>query len=219
MCGIIGYRNTQTTKDDLSVLSRVLIESRIRGKHASGIAWFDGKSIKSYVKPIPIDELLTKFNLSKTVYDGNISLIAHSRYSTSDIRYNQPIVGNHLAIAMNGVITQSSPDTWEETYGYKCKTKNDSELLLRALENDDNVFEVFDSSSIAMVALDDTGNLMYTRNGIRPLWMGKIGNGTVYASTYDILNRAGVQGITKINPSDYRELQRRDMRHGFQESK
>lgn len=218
MCGIIGYHNKNVTKNDLSMLKRVMIESRIRGKHASGIAWFDGKSINSYVKPVPIDELLDNFDLEQTVYNGEILLIAHARYSTSDIKYNQPLVGEHFAIAHNGVITQSPPETWKSIYGYNCSTKNDSELILKALEYDDNVLIKFPESSMAVIAINDSGELLHFRNSIRPLWSGCIGEGVVYASTFDILKRAGVSGIDKVNSSDCLEMQNRSMRNELRKS-
>lgn len=209
MCGIIGFTSTKVSDSDLQILKRVMIESRIRGKHASGIAWWDGSSIKSRVLPIPIDQLLDNFDLHSTISGGHVSLIAHARYSTSDIKYNQPLIGEDIAIAHNGVITQSEPENWEKTFGYKCRTCNDSELLLKALENHDDPYEVFPDSSIAAVILDK-GNVKFIRNGVRPLWCGQIGKGIVYASTYDILNRAGVSDIIKILPPHRDELQRRN---------
>lgn len=213
MCGIIGYYNKNVTKSDLDTLRKVLIESKIRGKHASGIAWFDGKKFQSYIKPTSIDKLMKKFDLSKSIYNGaSISLIAHARYSTSDIKYNQPILGETLAIAHNGVVTQDFPENWYETYGFKCKTKNDSELILHALENERELSQIFPKSSIAVVSLDLTGKIEVYRNGLRPLWQGTIGDGVVIASTQDILHRAGVQNIKKVPAVDAtQDLQRRDM--------
>lgn len=210
MCGIIAYKNTQVTPVDMKILKKVMIESRIRGMHASGVAWFDGKKIQSYVKPIPIDRLLDEFSLNQIIYNGRVAMIAHARYSTSDLKYNQPIVGK-MAIAHNGVITQSDPSNWEATYGYKCETKNDSELLLRCLENGDNPYKVFSDSSIAYTALDSSGTIAYGRNHLRPLWRGKTpGGGMILASTYHILKMAGVEEISKVTPADGNELQRRD---------
>ena len=216
MCGIIGYYNKVTTKEDLETLRKVMLESRIRGKHASGIAWYNGNSIQSFVKPKPIDELIRKFNLSKLIYDNSaVSMIAHARYSTSDIKYNQPVIGDTLAVAHNGVITQSSPNTWEKMYGYRCKTKNDSELLLRALENQEDIFQKFPDSSIAAVVLDSTGVIRGYRNKYRPLWSGMIGQGIVWASTYDILDRAGVKNICKVPPvNPKQDLQKRSCLNG-----
>ena len=211
MCGIVGFVSQNATTDDLEILKKVMIESRIRGKHASGIAWYDGKGIKSSVKPIAIDELVAKFDFNKLIVNGEVAMIAHARYSTSDIKYNQPIIGKSMAIVHNGVITQSDPKTWEKQFGYKCKTCNDSELLLRAIENKDEPLKKFNTSSIAALVLKNTGELMCMRNSQRPLWAGVIGKGIVYASTYDILSRAGVTDIIPVpNFSKSVDLQRRN---------
>lgn len=210
MCGIIGFVSTRVTSEQIKTLKKVMKESRIRGKHASGIAWYNGESILSVVKPKPIDELVEEFDFEQLL-NKSVALIAHARYSTSDLKYNQPIVGKSLAIVHNGVITQSPPETWESQYGYKCKTKNDSELLLRAIEHGHNIQMVFPDSSIAALILNDKGYLSYYRNGTRPLWKGEYKGSQIFASTFDILHRARAVNITKIEPtSKYsKELQRR----------
>ena len=211
MCGIVGYYNKKTTDADLEVLKKVMIESRIRGKHASGVAWFDGNKIQSIIKPIPIDTLVEEINFNKLLYNSTkISIIAHSRYCTSDIEFNQPIVSDKLAVVHNGVITQEPYETWEKNYGYKCVGKNDSELILRAIENGDNPIDKFPDASIASIVLDDSGNLESFRNPRRPMWIGVIGEGLVTASTYDILKRAGVKDIHKVEVKN--DLQKRDKR-------
>lgn len=208
MCGIIGMCGSKVSKKDIEVLKKIMIESRIRGKHASGIAWWTGKSIESVVKPEPIDELVEEFDFNRLLHNGQVSMIAHARYSTSDIAFNQPLVGSTVAIAHNGVITQSHPRLWAKLYNYECKTKNDSELLLRCIENGDNPYKVFEGSSIAALVLNN-GKIEPLRNGERPLWTGKTGEIVVWASTYDILNRAGVTAIQKIEPYG-KEYQRRN---------
>lgn len=213
MCGVIGFISQNATIGDLEILKKVMIESRIRGKHASGIAWYDGKSIKSFVKPIAIDELVNEFDFNKLIINKKVAMIAHARYSTSDIRYNQPIVGESMAIVHNGVITQSHPKNWEKQFGYKCKTCNDSELLLRAMENKDEPLKKFNTSSIAALVLKNNGELICMRNSQRPLWMGILGEGTIYASTYDILHRAGIHDIKPVpNFSKNTDLQRRNFK-------
>jgi glutamine phosphoribosylpyrophosphate amidotransferase len=224
MCGIIGFYSKSVVDKDLNILKKVLIESRIRGKHASGLAWFNGKSISAIVEPIPIDELAEKTSLGNLMYEkGKMSLIGHARYSTSDIRFNQPLVGKNIAIAHNGVITQVDPERWKDLYGYTCDTSNDSELLLQSMEkyrtihsiqkNFGEILKEFDGSSIASVVLDNKGDIIGLRNSIRPLWRGTIGKGIVYASTFDILNRAGVSSIERIPSQSPHDLQLRS-NHG-----
>lgn len=209
MCGIIGFTGKNVTQEHLRVLQRVMIESRIRGMHASGVVWAKSGKLSSVVKAIPIDKLVEQLDFTSMLDGKSLTLAAHARYSTSDIKYNQPIIDKDLAIAHNGVISQESPKLWDKLYGYKCKTKNDSELLLKALEAGDNLYEVFPTSSIAAICIKNDGSLSYYRNGLRPLWSGKIGTGTVYASTYDILKRAGVTDIQKVPTQSGIELQRR----------
>ena len=209
MCGIIGYSSEDVTSNDLGILKKVMIESRIRGKHASGAAWFDGSKICSLVKPIPIDKLVKQLDFNKLLYDKNsISFIAHARYCTSNIEYNQPIVSKSFAVVHNGVVSQEPYETWETTYGYKCSGKNDSELILRAIENGDDPLNKFPDASISSIILNDSGHLVYFRNTRRPMWVGKVGKGIIIASTYDILKRAGVSDIHKVEVEN--DLQKRD---------
>lgn len=218
MCGIIGMCGSKSGKKELEVLKKLMIESRIRGKHASGIAWTDGKSIQSYVKPEPIDELVSEFDFNNLINNGKISVIAHARYSTSDIAFNQPLIGTTVAIVHNGVITQSHPRLWAKLYNYECKTRNDSELLLRCIENKDNPYEVFPDSSIAALILHQNGVISTLRNGERPIWTGKVDDTVVWASTYDILNRAEVSYIHKIEPYGI-EYQRRNYQSWIKQRK
>ena len=211
MCGIIGYSSEDVTSSDLEVLKKVMIESRIRGKHASGAAWFDGSKICSLIKSVPIDKLVEDIDFTKLLYDkNNIAFIAHARYCTSNIEYNQPIVSKSFAVVHNGVVSQEPYDTWETTYGYKCSGRNDSELILRAIENDDDPLDKFPDASISSIILDKLGNIVYFRNTRRPMWVGKVGKGIIIASTYDILNRAGVGDIHKVEVEN--DLQKRDNR-------
>lgn len=207
MCAIVGFESENVTEKDLVILKKVLIESKIRGKHASGVAWFNGVKICCEKKPVPMDRFLKDFDLSKIVYNGKVKMIAHARYSTSDLEFNQPLVSENLAIAHNGVVTQEAPENWEKLFGFKCETRNDSELLLRALENNVDVVEKFPASSIAMVILSCSGVLCF-RNGKRPLWKGEVGEGKIFASTFDILKRAGVNNIFPVK-SVGEDLQKR----------
>lgn len=213
MCGIIGYSNNNVTLKDLLTLEKVMRESQIRGKHASGVAWYDGEGIQTYIKPIPIGKLVDEFDLSRMVVGKSITMIAHARYSTSDIKYNQPIVVGNAAIAHNGVITQEAPETWEKTYGVKCITRNDSELLLRCMTGEIKEDLTAGKASVAAVMITSDGAFHYVRNGLRPMWCGKIGDGEVFASTYDILHRAGVEDIQKVLPIS-EEYQNRSSDYG-----
>ena len=210
ICGIIGYQGTITSQGELDTIKKVMIESRIRGRHASGIAWSANHQVHSIVKPVSIDQLVEEIDLASMVENNMLSMIAHARYSTSNIKYNQPIVGDEFAVVHNGVITQADPSTWKDTYGYDCVTENDSELLLRCIESGSDPYTVFPESSIAALVLDSKGKLLSLRNGLRPLWVGRMPGGIVFASTYDILRRAGVTDAEIIMSDTLKDLQRRN---------
>jgi glutamine phosphoribosylpyrophosphate amidotransferase len=193
MCGVVGVRLQNVTYEDVDLVKNVFKESEIRGKHASGIAWFDGKTVRAQKDALPISEFLKNFDIHDCVYNESLTLVGHIRYSTSDIKYNQPIgYDGKSYIVHNGVVTQSDPELWEERYGYHCETKNDSELLFHCLEEKCDIETKFPRASYALLRLDNDGSIQYFRNGLRPMWVAHLENGEIFASTRDILFRAGV---------------------------
>jgi len=97
------------------------------------------------------------------------------------------------------VITQADPKYWKEKFGYDCIGRNDSELILRAIEAGKEPLEEFPNSSIAAVQLKKNGELKFYRNGARPLWYTYHGDSLFVASTRDILRRA-FQRVGMVSP-------------------
>jgi glutamine phosphoribosylpyrophosphate amidotransferase len=193
MCGIVGVSLDFITSSQLELVERVLIESQIRGMHASGIVWHDGYALQREAEPKPIGQML-KDNPSlvdqAVTKEQHLNLIAHIRYSTSDLAFNQPIADTDLAIAHNGIVSQTLPSSWESEFDLKVSTRNDSELILRALQNDEDPLEKFPDASIAYVSINKYGDVGYSRNGKRPLWVTTFRNGFIITSTKDIMLRA-----------------------------
>lgn len=199
MCGVIGYTNPSPTEGDLEQLLTVLMESGIRGLHACGFSYSDGSTLHTYTYPQPITSVATMGLVRSMVSDNGIHMIAHARYSTSDLAYNQPIQAGSTSIVHNGVITQLDPDGWVGRWpGYRCVGRNDSELLLRCILAGGDPMAEFPGASIAALTLAEDGTIRAMRNGLRPLWTGSIGQGTVWASTRDILARAGVRDAIPV---------------------
>ena len=197
MCGVIGAILLEPTKQDFAMIRRVFHESKIRGMHATGISflpkWSTG--IETIKEPLPADQFVDKHlhddNLNDMVADdGNLYLIGHCRYSTSDLEFNQPMVGTGKSIVHNGVITQELPENWKEIYGYDCMTKNDSELVLHS----NDPLQEFSHMSMGVVELYNDKKLRFYRNGKRPIYLSSIPNGCIITSTADIANRANVGG-------------------------
>lgn len=195
MCGVIGVYLEEVSQEDLELVENLFRQSMIRGKHATGVSYFHNNKITTIKKPIPVTEFLKQHRVDEWLDFGDLRLIGHIRYSTSDLRYNQPFQGRDIAIAHNGVISQD-PDLWE----YETETLNDSELILRCIEAGDTPLEVYKHRSMACVALEDH-TIHGWRNHERPLWMAHRDNGIIFASTEDILKRSGIDsGIEKCTP-------------------
>lgn len=194
MCAVIGALIRQPTESDLQLIRNVFLESSIRGLHATGMSilphW--SKNIQTFIEPVAAEKFipihLEKSSDEYVNADGNLYLIGHCRYSTSDLKYNQPLYNDRAAIVHNGVISQELYENWESLYHIKTRTKNDSELLLHTIENEP--LQLWKNASIAAIELHHERMLIAYRNGKRPIYLTKLKNGYIITSTADIMNRA-----------------------------
>ena len=197
MCAVIGAVIRSPSLKDFEALKRVFIESKIRGMHATGISFLPSWSneVVTIKEPIPADQFVEKHmhndNFKSFVNkDGNLYLVGHCRYSTSDLEFNQPIANKTTSVVHNGVITQELPERWKELYGYDCTTKNDTELLLHTLEENVSPLERWKDASLSVCVLRENKTVTTFRNGKRPLYLTAMANGSIITSTADIPKRA-----------------------------
>jgi glutamine phosphoribosylpyrophosphate amidotransferase len=162
--------------------------------HATGISYVKNGEIITEKRPVPADEFPFNFP-SYLNEDGNLYLVGHCRYSTSDLEYNQPIANENLSVVHNGVITQELPEKWKELYGYDCETKNDTELILHTAEDCISPLLRWKDSSLAVIELHVDKVIRFYRNGKRPLYLTSISNGCIITSTSDVPKRAEVPGL------------------------
>lgn len=191
MCAIVGMESLDAEgfgDEALEDFQSVLIESSIRGRHATGVSWYN-QQIEAIISGGPADSFLKAYGVD--YLKGLRSATAHCRYSTSDLRYHQPIYSVQGSLAHNGVVSQDPLEDWPELFGYAPETPNDSELLFRALVDQGlKGFSLFPEASIAAVWMDAEGRLYGYRNGQRPLWIAETQTVRWYASTRDILRRS-----------------------------
>jgi len=204
MCAIIGAYIENPSSRDLVMLADVFRESSIRGLHATGVSWVRDGEVKTRIDAKPATQFLESLDLNNCVNeDGNLYLIGHCRYSTSDLEFNQPLWNENISIVHNGVITQEMPENWERLYGYKCKTRNDSELILHTLESKKSPLIEFSNASMAVVELYKEKKLRFYRNGKRPIYFTSLPNGGIITSTKDIAIRADLKDPTEIGMNCY----------------
>jgi glutamine phosphoribosylpyrophosphate amidotransferase len=204
MCAIIGAYIENPSSRDLIMLADVFRESSIRGLHATGVSWVRDDKIKTVIEAKPATLFLESLDLKNCINeDGNLYLIGHCRYSTSDLEFNQPLWNENISIVHNGVITQEMPENWERLYGYKCKTRNDSELILHTLEAKKSPLLEFQNASMAVIELYKEKKLRFYRNGKRPIYFTSLLNGGIITSTKDIAARADLKTSIEIGMNCY----------------
>jgi glutamine phosphoribosylpyrophosphate amidotransferase len=192
MCGVLGITIQDYSDKYYELIRNLFIQSMIRGKHATGVSYVKNKKIHTIKESIPADEFINKQDLeSWRNEDGNLYCIGHVRYSTSDLRYNQPFSNDKLAIAHNGVISQEPSSTWFDTFGYRTETENDSELILHMTEDNQNPLH-YHNTSMAVCSIYADKRICAYRNHERPLYYYNDDARTIFASTKDILFRSGI---------------------------
>ena len=192
MCGIIGVELKEVTFEQLVKIRELIQQSAIRGVHATGLSYLKGGFVHTVSKHTNAKEFLTTNHLEVCIDNSNLSLIAHTRYSTSDLKTNQPIGSGEMVICHNGVISQADPTLWPQQFGLQPRTNNDSELILKCIEKGECHPLIKFKGSMAVCVLTPEGVAAF-RNHERPLWFSLEENGVVFASTRDILFRSGFE--------------------------
>lgn len=211
MCAVIGALLRSPTTDQLDKVRNVFLESRIRGMHATGLSYVKNGKVVTLKEAVPASVFSPLSNMEQLLNeDGNLYLIGHCRYSTSDLRFNQPIqTSDDLSIVHNGVVTQELPENWDRLYGYETTTQNDTELLNRTIEAGYHPLEIWRDSSLSVIELTSDKKINLYRNGKRPLYKTTMDNGYIITSTKDIAKRAGIinESIRVESTGSGRDLQ------------
>jgi glutamine phosphoribosylpyrophosphate amidotransferase len=210
MCGIIGFKGV-TSAENLSLVRGLLEQSQIRGKHATGVSYIRNKTIKTIKEPLPAKTFLTMHwhEIQQDLQaEGEISLIGHTRYSTSGLEHNQPHFDEAMAVAFNGVVTQADPSRWKELYGFEPKTTNDVEILHHLMVNAGDPLTQLGTASMAVVGLKRNGAVIAFRNGSRPMYLAAEDKFVVVASTKQVLQRTGFnfRKIEDVGPASVHHL-------------
>jgi glutamine phosphoribosylpyrophosphate amidotransferase len=190
MCGLIAVVNKENGKFPVDLLTSLLLEAHIRGQHATGMSYIVGNELRHHIEPRDAKS----FHIPFDVYDAKAAMI-HTRYSTSDLQWNQPNFNESTSIIHNGVVTQADPLEWEGIFGVRCKTKNDSEILLHLMNQGKHPLELVNTSQACIFMDSIRQELSFWRNEQRPLYYVNNDDFLVVASTKDIIYRAGILGM------------------------
>lgn len=186
-----------------------------RGQESAGICTADGERLR----------LRTGMGLVSQVFDEDtleplhgIAAIGHTRYSTmgsSHFRNAQPLLmqgpDGELALGHNGnVVNASQIREGMERDGHTFETSTDSEIIGKYLLNLSGswaerfaiVMRVFSGAySLVLLTAD---SMMAARDplGVRPLCIGKIDGGFVFASETCALDHIGAEFVRYVAPGE-----------------
>jgi glutamine phosphoribosylpyrophosphate amidotransferase len=188
-------------------LTRLLIESKIRGLHAFGFSALCGSEI---ITKKFLDFELFLQSVEKTDFD---SLIAHCRYSTSgdylNPENNQPIVKPNSALVFNGVIHMGTKQEYELEYNRTYETENDGEIMLCKILDNEQPEKFLSQMKGSFAGLYFLNNRLFAgRNPRRPAWLGKKGGTTFICSTKNIFDRTGVtfDSVSELPPNKFWQI-------------
>jgi len=191
MCGIIGIAIRDFKETDRTQVRDLFLQSQIRGKHATGVSYVKGDQVHTIKEPVPAEKFLENKNIEDWINeDGNLYCIGHVRYCTSGFEFNQPIASYELSVVHNGVISQEAPESWYERYALHAVNTNDSELVLRCLEDERHPLEHFPDASMAVCTIRNNKTITAFRNHARPLYKSIHERGIIFTSTGDIAKRS-----------------------------
>jgi amidophosphoribosyltransferase len=223
-CGIVGI-SFGRSRPVAPYLYNALRALQHRGQESCGITVHDGRDLKARGGMGYVHEVLGKMR------DGDVEGscgIGHTRYSTTggSVAQNvQPFIGStdvgYLALGHNGDIVNACEIMEDrQARGWAFMTSSDSELILRLLAN-----ELVDHPSVpkamARVAkrlrgaytlclqLGDSVYGIRDPMGIRPLYLGHIEDGYMFASESVAIDTLGGDLIRDVEPGEIVEL-----RHG-----
>jgi len=128
MCGVFGFVSKGSRKVDLRVLRRIATTTELRGPHAWGMAWVDGKGrLKTFKQQGRVTDALGLLSMAS----GAELLIGHCRYAThgspGNNLNNHPHDGGDSWVVHNGQIHHY--ESIIRKHGLRPHTECDSEVL------------------------------------------------------------------------------------------
>lgn len=214
MCGIVGVRGVA---DAAGALHLGLYSLQHRGQESAGIVTVDDVGAAHAHRAMGLlSEGFSPEVLARL--PGHVG-VGHTRYSTagsSTLENAQPVLarvrGGVVALAHNGNLVNASELRHElEEHGAIFNTTNDSEVLVHRIarstaerpeERLAQALTGVEGAYSLLVMLDDTLLAARDPRGWRPLAMGRLGQGVVFASETCALDIVGARYLRDVEPGE-----------------
>lgn len=214
MCSILGYKvlkHGDPTKA-IPLFEAMLVQSQVRGKHATGVSWVSEGKVKIFKSPVPAKDFIGTMKWLQVSGTFPMEMIGHCRYSTSGIDC-QPVGIPGMSLVHNGIVSMADKDALQRQYEVEIESDNDSEVILHKMMEayDGQQFEAqadeFDDTDAlawglkdlydrgtpiyALAVLNEAREIRMVRDHVRPLWFFYIKEWEImgFASTEDIIRR------------------------------
>jgi len=213
-CGVFGIFGTGLDVSRLAFYGLFALQHR--GQESSGIAVSNGWRIDSFKNNGLVTHAYSESDIEKL--KGHIA-VGHNRYSTSEgsgLLHAQPILSRdrQLALAHNGNLPSVQRlKAFLEGKGFSVAGKADSELMTDAIsyyleqglslgDSVKNAYPLF-TGAFSVVAMTRDELVAFKDGcGIRPLCMGRLNGGFVFASETCAFNTIGAEFLRELDAGE-----------------
>ena len=212
-CGVVGIYGAENAA---SLSYFALVSLQHRGQESAGIAVSDGSTIHLHKDMGLVGDVFQQGHFENL--QGSIS-VAHVRYATAGgrtIENAQPFLNTFklgsIALAHNGQLVNYEPlREMLEDSGSTFSSSSDTEVILKliarsykkGLENAViNTIQLIRGSYAICLITEDTLIGVRDPHGIRPLCLGKVGNGYILASETCAIDSVNGEYIRDIQPGE-----------------
>lgn len=218
-CGVFGIFLSEKRSDIVNKIYYALYSLQHRGQESCGIALRDGAEMRVYARNGLVGEVFGDDEL-KRLGDGECA-IGHVRYgitAQSDSSNAQPMLFTHakgkLAIANNGSLTNYKQlRRYLELEGMVLHSDSDAELILNFLIREwlvsnspeealRKVMYRLDGAYTLLIMTKDSLIAARDPHGFRPMCIGSINGGYVFASESCALDSIGATFVRDIMPGE-----------------
>lgn len=212
-CGVVGVFGCENAA---SLTYFGLVSLQHRGQESAGIAVSDGQSIKLKKSLGLVGDIFNQDDFAEL--KGSIS-VGHVRYATAGgrtIENAQPFFNTFklgsLALAHNGQLVNYEPlREMLEDAGSTFSSSSDTEVILKLIARSykkglelalKNTIQLIKGSYALCIITEDTLIGVRDSNGIRPLCLGKVGDGYIMASESCAIDAVNGEYIRDIAPGE-----------------
>ena len=224
--GLYDYGGTLSAKQKNRMIAALAAASEVRGIDATGIAYCMNGHLSVYKRPLPAHWM--RFRIPEQA----AAVMGHTRMTTQGSEYRN--YNNHLfsgkagqpfALAHNGNIVNSELLRRHlENKGSLFQSTSDSEILAHLIKKETRyhdrprIFSIIDALNMlegAFAFLIMTANRIYAcrdKYGLRPLSIGKLGDGWVVSSETCAFDVLGAEFVRDVEPGEIVTIDKQGIR-------